>query len=464
MSHKGTAGKLPEVPTAASAERNVHSPLRSAGNSSLGNFPFPGRQSSQNDGQHLIHQTVSPPIRGNPQLMMLEEVYFRARSKFEEYQLPPSLALLSRGQHEKAARIYYALYTVIQSSISSSQADKMERYIREKAPMFPNSMFNLADWEIPLKVARIVRTHELKDARMELYEKRKELGRHLLKASAALKTITTEVAEFKSVVSRDVANLGLFFKNVQILLLSTIGAFSAKQAGVIRSLETALATAQSKTHLEHERVVELEALCSTQAETIESMSHERVALQRRVDELKGLERHLTNRADELATHVTEATKKGNKAVREVTAQLHAVESDLANMQAHLTTVQEELSGKHAALEKATTWQQSTQRQLDKREAAIKLLKEQVTSLQQETKDSVTELTQVRSSLSISQKSSSAEHLVLEQTFKAREAALRSEGELNVKKERALAKMTADGQQAEQQAALQELMRQLSEEK
>ena len=77
MYQKGT---LPEVPRVR--------PMTSS--------PFPQLPQWSTDdkkdtgAEHLFHRG-----NGNPQLLMLEEVYLRAKAKFEEYQLQPSLALLS---------------------------------------------------------------------------------------------------------------------------------------------------------------------------------------------------------------------------------------------------------------------------------------------------------------------------------------------------------------------------------
>ena len=154
----------------------------------------------------FLSSSVRHQMVQNPKLALIQSAYHRARTKFEEYQLSPPLALLSRTNSEKASRIYYAMFTLMQASISASQTTKIEKYIRTKASTFAKSTFDLKEWNEVMKVARECRTHELEEARNEVRLQEKKLGMHLASSSATLKTICTECGEFKRVVGQDIAN------------------------------------------------------------------------------------------------------------------------------------------------------------------------------------------------------------------------------------------------------------------
>jgi len=273
---------------------------------------------------------------------MLEEMFFRARRLYEEHQLAPPIQLLTRNSSDKAARVYYAMYTLLQASISASQADKLERYIRAKAPQLPPHFFDLKEWEPSLSIARLVRTHELKDARMQLMGQRKQLAAELVDASDTLRAMGKDLAALKATALRDAAALRHFMDTAQAAVLGVVEAFTARQDDALRAHEAAARRAARDLADEQQRAAQGAAALAALEGELAAAKEGASALRKRVKALEVREKELLQRAEEAEDNAQAAVKKSNKAVREATASLADAEAQLAAAVAEANQLREEV--------------------------------------------------------------------------------------------------------------------------
>ena len=339
------------------------SPLSSTTNSLPHNKLYAPSHSSVVGGDDLTGELMvgntssvflSTPIRHqlvqNPKLALIQAAYHRARTKFEEYQLSPPLALLSRTNSEKASRIYYALFTLFQASISASQTTKIEKYIRTKASTFAKSTFDLKEWNEVMKVARECRTHELEEARNEVRLQEKKLGMQLVSSSAILKTICAECGAFKKIVGQDIADFKGFMQKMKGVVLSTITTFVSKQTSVISQWETSYAAVAQDLALETERSGLLEEQVSTLLDMVERIKLEKLTKTNQIDELIAADKEMKKRIEELEATIEETNKKANKAAREATIKLNSLELHLSNKESECEELTSDLKTANEKIE------------------------------------------------------------------------------------------------------------------
>ena len=410
------------------------------------------------------HRALLQPDNTNPQLLMLEQKYLEAKQRFQSYQLPAPIILLSRNQYDKCARLYYAMYTLLQSSISASQADKLERYIRLKSPLFPSSMFDLMEWEDALRVSRMVRTHELTDARVRLMAQSKELGNQLKHSSTTLKSIVAEVNEFKHTVGQGISDVKLFMEEVQSMVLNVVTTFVAKQDSIIGALEASNSNLSLELDEERDHVAQLEQNAAQMEAQIAAMKQKQTQLVIRLTELTKSEASLNQRNEELSNNVEEITKKGIRAARVAALELSEKESEIAQAKAETVLAQEETKKITLALEQMTSTQRTTQRQLDKlktQSAQHTLqLKTTIEHLQQEAL-TANELAKEKYESLYDAKTKENELFQQQQKqFEEQQAAWTADSDLLVKKERAYGKLALQ----ELETTIQDLTRELNEER
>ena len=375
-------------------------------------------------------------------LAILEEMFFKARRMYEEHQLAPPIQLLTRTSSDKAARVYYAMYTLLQASISASQADKLEHYIRTKAPQLSPLLFNLKEWESSLSIARLVRTHELKDARMQLMGQRQQLAAQLLDASATLRAMGKDVTNLKATALRDAAELWQLMKNTQEAVMGAVGAFVARQDEALRAKDAAARQAADNLADEQQRGAQVDAARAALAVELAAAKEAVTVLRKRVKALEVREKELLRRTEAAEDAAQAAMKKSNKAVREAAADLAEAEEKLAAAAAETDALREEVR-KAGDTSARLAVSQSTVRELETTVAALRDAAQEQTA----------EVGNLRKSVDLTQRAFQEEAARAADAAEARERALAEEIEAG------LGRRLADAQAAwaaSQQPALDAL--------
>ena len=403
----------------------------------------------------------------NPKLALIQAAYHRARTKFEEYQLSPPLALLSRTNSEKASRIYYAMFTLMQASISASQTTKIEKYIRSKASTFAKSTFDMKEWNEVIKIARECRTHELEEARNEVRLQEKKLGMQLVSSSAILKTICAECGEFKRVVGQDISNLQGFMQKMKSVILSTITLFAAKQAGIVAQWETSYASVAQDLALETERSGLLEEQVSTLLDMIERIKQEKLSKASQIEELSTTEIAMKKRIEELEATIEENNKKALKAAREATIKMNNLELHLSNKESECEELTSDLQAANEKIETLNTRMGTSRRSMDEKlesvNDTIRQLRVTISNLQNEAQaqelaksNTVNELTETRESLKESRMTIAASESLIEAALKKQKEGF----DLEVVKAAKTAKLYAKMAEDEHKLAIDSLSQQL----
>ena len=135
------------------------------------------------------------PIYGDPETHKVEQLregYFKAKSRADEYLALVAAekeSLSARGwvpgkgdtisadlytfknrsaekkqQFHQANRLYYGLSTLLYASIGAMKANELDVYVRRKALLLPQSIFDILEWEQFLALAKECRSKEWRDA------------------------------------------------------------------------------------------------------------------------------------------------------------------------------------------------------------------------------------------------------------------------------------------------------------
>ena len=116
---------------------------------------------------------------------LLREGYFKSKIRADEYLLLVAAekeSLSARGwvagedlysfkaksnekkqQFHQANRLYYGLSTLLYASIGAMKANELDVYVRRKALLLPEAIFDIREWEPFLLLAKECRSKELKD-------------------------------------------------------------------------------------------------------------------------------------------------------------------------------------------------------------------------------------------------------------------------------------------------------------
>ena len=406
------------------------------------------------------HRALLQPDNTNPQLLMLEQKYLEAKQRFESYKLTAPIILLSRNQYDKCARLYYAMYSLLQSSISASQADKLERYIRLKSPLFPTSMFDLLEWEDALRVSRMVRTHELTDARVKLMAQSRELGNQLKHSSMTLRSIVAEVNDFKHAVGQGISDMKSFMDEVQSMVLNIVTTFAAKQDGIIGSLEASNSNLLHELKNENDKVAQLQRNAIQMEAHMAAMKQKQSLLMSRVVELTTSEAGLIKRTEELGNNVEEITKKGARAARIASLEMSEKEAEIAQAKAETVLAHEETKKITLALENMTSTQRTTQRQLENAKSQSLQQSLQLKSTIEHLHKEAELAKENYQSLSEAKAKDNEQFQQQKKQFEEQQAAWATESDLLVKKERAYGKSALQ----ELETTAQDLTRELQEER
>ena len=169
------------------------------------------------------------------QVLRLREWYAKAKQRHEEYRRVDGM----KTSNEKASRMYYALHTLLYTSICSTKTENLEKYVRNKAPTFAKSVFDIVEWEPALKSAKETRVQESKEIvslKIELNVQRNEVGRSLSRASNVLHSFGQEMTTLKSTVQTEISQLQQILVLSQKQIVQVITQFTAKQDEMLNKL------------------------------------------------------------------------------------------------------------------------------------------------------------------------------------------------------------------------------------
>ena len=87
---------------------------------------------------------LNQSLEESVEVLKLRDWYSKAKQKHEEYR---RVDITMKISNEKASRLYYALHTLLYTSICSTKTESLEKYVRSKAPTFAKSVFDIVEWE-----------------------------------------------------------------------------------------------------------------------------------------------------------------------------------------------------------------------------------------------------------------------------------------------------------------------------
>ena len=179
---------------------------------------------------------MSQAIEGveSEQVLQLRDWYTKAKLKHEEHRRVDSTT-----RNEKASRLYYALHTLLYTSICATKTESLEKYVRSKATTLAKSVFSLEEWEVALKMAQEIRVQESKEIlnlKMELNAQRNEVGASLSQASNILHSFGQEMTTLKSTVLAETSQFQQMYQHSQKQIAQVISQFTTKQDEMLNKL------------------------------------------------------------------------------------------------------------------------------------------------------------------------------------------------------------------------------------
>ena len=247
-----------------------------------------GLGSLQSNAEHkrmmLVRQLSSPGSTDlakslvdidTDQVKLLREWYSKARAKHQEYEGKLSMALLSRNYNEKASRLYYALYTLMYSSITASKTDTLEKYVRTKGLAFPKTVFDIDEWKYPLRIAKESRTQELQMMRYELEMQKQGMQQRLVAMESIVRPCRADIAQARSTVESEMAQLRVMLTQAQHQIAHVVSEFAKKQ----QSLADTTRQIQGEVEVEKNKGQLMERQFEAAVTQVASITKEKAALQ-----------------------------------------------------------------------------------------------------------------------------------------------------------------------------------------
>ena len=229
---------------------------------------------------------LNQSLEESVEVLKLRDWYSKAKQKHEEYRRVDSTMKIS---NEKASRLYYALHTLLYTSICSTKTESLEKYVRSKAPTFAKSVFDIVEWEpgnnshyyylitlnicllilpstshilsspspyhpscthIALNLAKITRV-------LELNGHRNEIGKSLSQASNLLHSFGQEISTLKSTMQTEADQLRQMFVLSQQEIAQVTSKFVTKQDEMLNKLRLNAMTHHHDMRIEKEQREEL---------------------------------------------------------------------------------------------------------------------------------------------------------------------------------------------------------------
>jgi chromosome segregation ATPase len=171
----------------------------------------------------------------------------------EKYNQARKLYEAAKPHNKRASRVYYALYTLLYTSICATKTEMLDKYVRTKGPLLPAADFDLDEWEPALRAALRSRSAELEAAQLRVEDDRRELQGRLAAAAAALRQQRGAVAAVNAAVAHDVDAMKQELAQTHRQIAQAVARFAQQQtqmqaAGLAAAAATAAATAPAAEH------------------------------------------------------------------------------------------------------------------------------------------------------------------------------------------------------------------------
>ena len=194
---------------------------------------------------HLLSSPESPggdgefDLLGRGESSFLREKYNQARKRYEEHHHNTSPAAVANSK--RASRVYYALYTLLYTSICATKTEMLDKYVRSKGPLLPLSVFDPDEWEPALRAAQRSRSAELEAAHRRVEEQRGELQGRLAAAITALRQQRAAIADVHAEVAHDVDHMKQQLAHAYTQVVQAVTQFAHKQAQAVAPAEAMVA-------------------------------------------------------------------------------------------------------------------------------------------------------------------------------------------------------------------------------
>ena len=144
------------------------------------------------------------------------------------------------------------MYTLLYASICFSKIEHLEKYVQKQAPTFHKTVFDIAEWEPVLRIAKEHRLKELNQLKMELNAQRNAICQSLYQSYIVLRSYRQEIDSFKSTVRSEIAELQQLFTSSNQQIKQAISRFVLNQ----KDTEEKLRLEATKYQKEARKVIE----------------------------------------------------------------------------------------------------------------------------------------------------------------------------------------------------------------